>query len=126
VLQRVPEDFVVLSGDDALTLPMMAVGARGVISVASNEVPSEMARMVAAALGEDFVTARRLHRQLMPLMQVNFVEANPVPVKFAMAAMGLIDERYRLPMCAPRQDSRDKILHVLKDMALLSDAYANR
>jgi 4-hydroxy-tetrahydrodipicolinate synthase len=126
VLQRVPQSFIVLSGDDVLTLPLMAVGARGVISVASNEAPAEMAQLVAAALGEDFVTARSLHRQLMPLMQVNFVEANPVPVKFAMAAMGLIEERYRLPMCAPRQESQDKILRVLRDMSMLSTAYANR
>ena len=93
-----PPDFLVLSGDDALTLPLMAVGGRGIISVASNEIPAEMVQMVEAAERDDFAAARAIHTRLLPLMQVNFVESNPVPVKAAMAAMGLLEEVYRLPM----------------------------
>jgi 4-hydroxy-tetrahydrodipicolinate synthase len=122
VCQAVPDDFVVLSGDDAVTLPLMAVGGRGVISVASNEVPEEMVQMVDAAARGDFRTARAIHRQIMPLMQVNFIEANPVPVKAAMAAMGLLEESYRLPMCGPRPDSRERIRAVLRTLDLLKTA----
>ncbi len=122
VCQAVPDDFVVLSGDDSVTLPLMAVGGRGVISVASNEVPAEMVRMVEAAAHGDFRAARAIHRQIMPIMQVNFIEANPVPVKAAMAAMGLIEESYRLPMCPPRPESRDRIRAVLKSLDLLKTA----
>jgi 4-hydroxy-tetrahydrodipicolinate synthase len=115
----VPADFIVLSGDDAITLPLMAVGGRGVISVASNEVPREMVQMVEAAERGDFAAARTLHAALLPLMLINFVESNPIPVKAAMAAMGLLDEVYRLPMVPPRQDSRTKILSVLTAQGLL-------
>lgn len=124
ICRIVPPDFIVLSGDDALTLPVMAVGGKGVISVASNEVPAEMVQMVEAAARNDFAAARAIHHRLMPLMQVNFVEANPNPVKAAMAAMGLLEENYRLPMCSPTQASRDKILRVLRDLQLLKPAYA--
>jgi 4-hydroxy-tetrahydrodipicolinate synthase len=118
----VPADFIVFSGDDAVTLPLMAVGGRGVISVASNEVPGEMVRMVEAAQEGDFAAARRVHSRILPLMQINFIEANPVPVKAAMAAMGLLDEVYRLPMCSPKQESREKIVKVLKSLDLLKEA----
>lgn len=118
VCRAVPEEFVVLSGDDALTLPAMAVGARGVISVVSNEVPAEMVRMVELAERNDFAAARRLHAELLPLMQVNFVEPNPVPVKCALAALGLIAEVYRLPLVPPQPASREKILAVLDAMRL--------
>ncbi len=124
ILQAVPSGFIVLSGDDALTLPVMAVGGRGVISVASNEMPSEMVRMVEAAERGDFAAARTVHRRIMPLMQVNFVEANPVPVKAAMAAMGLLEEVYRLPICSPKPESMEKILNVLKSLELLKAAVA--
>jgi 4-hydroxy-tetrahydrodipicolinate synthase len=119
VCQVVPDDFVVLSGDDALTLPLMAVGGRGVVSVVSNQIPSEMVRMVAAAARGDFAAARAVHRRIFPLMQINFIESNPIPVKAAMAAMGLLEERYRLPMCPPKPESREKILAVLKSLNLL-------
>ena len=122
VCRAVPADFIVLSGDDAITLPLMAVGGRGVISVASNEVPREMSQMVEAAERGDFAAARKLHASLLPLMLVNFVESNPIPVKAAMAAMGLLDEVYRLPMVPPRQESRGKILKVLGELGLLKDA----
>jgi 4-hydroxy-tetrahydrodipicolinate synthase len=120
VCRAVPPDFVVLSGDDALTLPLMAVGGRGIVSVASNEIPAEMVQMVEAAERNDFAAARAVHARMLPLMMINFVEANPVPVKAAMAAMGLIDEIYRLPMVSPRRESREKILRVLTDLKLAS------
>ena len=113
ICATVRKDFIVLSGDDALTLPLMAVGGHGVISVASNEAPAEMTQMVELAEKGDFAAARMLHASLMPLMQVNFVEANPGPVKAAMAAMGLLEEVYRLPMVAPKPASREKILQVV-------------
>jgi 4-hydroxy-tetrahydrodipicolinate synthase len=114
-----PAGFVVLSGDDALTLPAMAVGARGVISVASNEVPGPMARMVEAFEGGDVVAAQARHRQLLPLMLANFAESNPIPVKAALAMMGLIDERYRLPMVPPRPETKSRLGQVLAALALL-------
>ena len=120
VCRVVPSDFIVLSGDDPLTLSMMAVGAKGVISVASNEMPHELAQMVEAAERNDFAAARAIHAQLLPLMQVNFTESNPIPVKAAMAAMGLIEEAYRLPLVPPRPESREKILNVLRDLQLLA------
>ena len=122
VAKAVPPEFLVLSGDDALTLPLMAVGGRGIISVASNEIPREMVQMVEAAERDDFAAARAVHARIMPLMQINFVEANPIPVKSAMAAMGLIEEIYRLPMVAPRPASKEKILKVLKELDLLKAA----
>ncbi len=120
----VPSDFIVLSGDDAITLPLMAVGGRGVISVASNEVPRQMSQMVEAAERGDFAAARKIHTTLLPLMLINFVESNPIPVKAAMAAMGLLDEAYRLPMVSPRPESRAKILNVLSEMGLLQKVSA--
>ena len=122
ICRAVPAEFIVLSGDDALTLPLMAVGGRGIISVASNEIPAEMVQMVELAARNDFAAARKLHARILPLMLVNFVEANPIPVKAAMAAMGLIEETYRLPMVPPQPPSREKILKVLKDLALLKGA----
>ncbi|MCM3878954.1 MAG: 4-hydroxy-tetrahydrodipicolinate synthase [Vicinamibacterales bacterium] len=120
ICRAVPADFIVLSGDDAITLPLMAVGGRGVISVASNEVPRGMAQMVEAAESGDFASARKLHDALLPLMLINFVESNPIPVKSAMAAMGLLEEIYRLPMVPPRRESREKILSVLSEQGLLT------
>jgi 4-hydroxy-tetrahydrodipicolinate synthase len=118
ICRAVPDTFLVLSGDDALTLPVMSVGGRGIVSVASNEVPAEMARMVELAEAGDFAGARRLHHELMPLMQVNFIESSPIPVKCAMAMMGLVEEIYRLPMVPPRPASRDRIAQVLRDLGL--------
>jgi 4-hydroxy-tetrahydrodipicolinate synthase len=118
ICAAVPDSFIVLSGDDALTLPIMAVGGRGIVSVASNEIPSEMSRMVELAEQGDFTAARQLHTALLPLMQVNFVESNPIPVKAAMAMMGLLDEHYRLPMVPPRAASRQKIAATLRSMGM--------
>ena len=118
ICRNVPPDFLVISGDDALTLPLMAIGGRGIISVASNEVPAEMAHMVETAEGGNFAGARVLHDKLLPLMQVNFIESSPGPVKFAMAAMGLCEESYRLPMVPPRPPAREKILAVMREFGL--------
>ncbi len=122
ICHDVREDFIVLSGDDAMTLPMMAVGAKGIISVISNEAPRPMVEMVEAAEQDRFRDARRIHDRLLPLMLVNFVESNPIPVKAALAEMGLITEAYRLPMVPPRPESRAKIVAVLRDLGLLVDA----
>jgi 4-hydroxy-tetrahydrodipicolinate synthase len=122
VVKAVPEGFLVLSGDDALTLPAMAVGARGVISVASNEVPAPMAGLVEAAERNDFAAAREIHARLLPLMLANFAESNPIPVKAAMAQMGLLEETYRLPMVPPRAETREKLRRVLASLSLLPAA----
>ncbi len=122
ICRAVPADFLVLSGDDALTLPVMAIGGRGIVSVASNEVPAEMARMVEMAEGGDFAGARRLHHDLLPLMLVNFIESSPIPVKSAMAMMGLLDEVYRLPMVPPQPASRERIGEVLRSLGLPAEA----
>jgi 4-hydroxy-tetrahydrodipicolinate synthase len=124
ICRAVPAQFIVLSGDDALTLPLMAIGGRGIISVASNEIPAEMSRLVEAAERGDFAAARAIHARILPLMLGNFIESNPIPVKAAMAAMGLLEERYRLPMSPPRPESRQKIANVLKELGLLKTAFA--
>jgi 4-hydroxy-tetrahydrodipicolinate synthase len=122
VCRALPPDFIVLSGDDALTLPLMAVGGHGIISVASNEIPAELVRMVEAAERNDFAEARAVHARILPLMSINFVESNPQPVKAAMAAMGLLEEVYRLPMVSPRAESKAKINAVLRELGLLKGA----
>ena len=122
VVRAVPSDFIVLSGDDALTLPLMAVGGHGIISVASNEIPGEMVKMVEAAERNDFAAARAIHARILPLMSINFVESNPQPVKAAMAAMGLLEDVFRLPMVSPRPESKEKINKVLKALGLLKGA----
>lgn len=119
ICRLLPSDFIVLSGDDAMTLPAMAVGARGLISVASNEAPAEMAGLVETAEKGDFARAREEHQRLMPLMLANFVESNPIPVKTAMAQMGLLEETFRLPMVPPRPDTRQRLEHVLAEVGLL-------
>jgi 4-hydroxy-tetrahydrodipicolinate synthase len=116
------EDFLVLSGDDPVTVAVMAIGGRGVISVASNEAPSEMAQIVELCEKGDFAAARKLHHWLLPLIQVNFVETNPIPCKAAMAAMGLIEENYRLPMVPPTAATRSKVLHILQNLKMLGAA----
>jgi 4-hydroxy-tetrahydrodipicolinate synthase len=122
VCRSVPPEFIVVSGDDVMTVPMMAVGARGVISVASNQIPAEMSQMVEAAERGDFAAARAIHERIMPLMQINFIESSPGPVKSAMATMGLLEETYRLPLVPPRPESKERINGVLKDLGLLKGA----
>ena len=116
------EDFLLLSGDDPLTVAVMAIGGRGVISVASNATPAEMVQIVELCEQGDYAAARRLHSWLLPFIQVNFVEANPIPVKAAMAAMGLLEESYRLPLVPPSAGARDKIMQVLQDLKMLGAA----
>lgn len=120
ICASLPESFIVLSGDDALTLPLLSIGGHGIISVASNEAPAQMVQMVEAAERNDWAAARVLHRALVPLMTVNFIEANPGPAKAAMAAMGLLGEHYRLPMVPPRPASREKILSVIRELTLIN------
>ncbi len=121
VIQQVPETFHVLSGDDAITLPLMALGGRGIISVASNEIPGEMTELSRLCTAGDFAGARKVQRKYLPLMEVNFVESNPIPVKAAMGLMGLLDPVFRLPMCPPKPESLAKIEGVLESLGLLAD-----
>ena len=120
VLNSVPETFLVLSGDDAVTLPVIALGGVGVISVASNEIPREMAEMTRAALNNDWHTARTLHRKYLPLMQANFIESSPLPVKAVLAMMGKIEEIYRLPLLPMRRDTRSKLQKIATDAGLIA------
>jgi len=117
-------DFSVLSGDDALTLPILSVGGVGLISVASNEIPAEMASMTRAALNNDWDTARQTYRKYFPLMQGNFFEANPMPVKAVLAMMGRIEEAYRLPMIPVRRDTRSKLQRIAAELGLVAKAAA--
>ncbi len=119
VCNIVPESFLVFSGDDAVTLPVMALGGVGVISVASNEIPREMAEMTRAVLNNDWSKARNIHRKYLPLMQANFIESNPMPVKAVLAMMGKIEEVYRLPMLPMRRDTRSKLQKIASDAGLL-------
>jgi 4-hydroxy-tetrahydrodipicolinate synthase len=119
VVQQLPQKFVVLSGDDAITIPVIALGGRGVISVASNEIPAEMTELTRLARTGDFAAARAMQRLWLPLMDINFIEANPQPVKAAMAMMGLLEPVWRLPMTAPSEASRGRIEAVLRSSGLL-------
>ena len=118
VIHEVPPAFTVLSGDDAITIPLMALGGRGVISVVSNQIPREMTQLAQACLRGDYDAARAIQRRYLPLMNVNFVESNPIPVKAAMAVMGLLEPVWRLPMCAPAPASLAKIEKVLDAVGL--------
>lgn len=119
VCNSVPDGFAVLSGDDSVTVPLMALGGAGVISVVSNEIPGEMARLCDHALADDFVAARAVHRRYLPLMEANFCETSPGPVKVAMEAMGLLDEAvYRLPMTRPSAASCAIVTGVLESLGL--------
>ena len=127
VIQQVPEEFLVLSGDDALTLPLVAMGGRGIISVASNEIPAEMAQLARLCLAGNFAEARAMQRKWLPLLEVNFIETNPTPVKAAMAEMGLLEPVFRLPLVPPRTENLAKIRTVLESLALLERSHvANR
>jgi 4-hydroxy-tetrahydrodipicolinate synthase len=118
VIQEVPTSFTVLSGDDAITIPLIALGGRGIISVVSNEIPAEMTQLAQACLRGDYDAARSIQRKFLPLMNVNFVESNPIPVKAAMASMGLLEPVWRLPMCPPAPASLAKIEKVLETVGL--------
>jgi len=120
VLHAVPENFLVFSGDDAITLPVIALGGVGIISVASNEIPAEMAALTRAALNNDWTTARSIHRKYLPLMQANFIESNPLPVKAVLAMMGRIEEVYRLPLLPMRRDTRSKLQKIATEVGLIT------
>jgi len=115
----VPNEFTILSGDDAITLPLFALGGRGVISVAANEIPAEMAQLCRHGLRGEFDQARSIHRKYLPLMEINFVESNPIPVKAALALMGLLAPVWRLPMVPPRVENRMRIHTVLDSLELV-------
>jgi 4-hydroxy-tetrahydrodipicolinate synthase len=119
VCNLVPENFVVLSGDDAVTLPVISLGGVGVISVASNEIPHEMAAMTKAALNNDWGAARNLQRKYLALMQANFIESSPLPVKAVLAMMGKIEEVYRLPLLPMRRDTRSKLQKIVMEVGLI-------
>ncbi len=126
VLDIVPDDFVVLSGDDGITIPLMSLGGRGLISVASNEIPAEMTRITQLCLAGDFVSAREIHRKYFRLLEANFIETNPGPVKAAMGLMGLLDPHFRLPMVPPKPENLEKIRGALEAVGLVQKVYAAR
>jgi len=119
IIRGLPYGFAVLSGDDAITLPLIALGAEGIISVVSNEVPDQMSRMAELALKGDWAGARELHYKLLPLMEANFIESNPGPVKAAMALMGLLEEQLRLPLVPVQEKTRARLREVLQGLGLL-------
>jgi 4-hydroxy-tetrahydrodipicolinate synthase len=119
ILRERPEGFRVLSGDDAVTLPLLALGADGVVSVVSNETPALMSELVNLALVGDWERARAMHYRLLPLMEVNFIESSPGPVKAALAMMGLIEENFRLPLVPVSEQSRERVREVLNHLGLM-------
>jgi len=126
ILNLVSKDFLVLSGDDSLTLPLISLGGRGLISVASNEIPAEMTRLVQSALSGDFAEARRLHFQYLALMDINFVESNPIPVKSALAEMGLLQPVWRLPLVSPKPENLARIRAVLESLNFIERVHVAR
>jgi 4-hydroxy-tetrahydrodipicolinate synthase len=120
VIHQVPDDFAVLSGDDSITLPLIALGGRGVISVASNQIPAQMTELTRHCLQGDFAAARAMYKKYLPLMEINFVESNPIPVKAAMGLMGLLAPVWRLPMVPPKPENLQKIEKVLDAVGLLA------
>jgi 4-hydroxy-tetrahydrodipicolinate synthase len=124
ILRERPANFCVLSGDDAVTLPLIALGAEGIVSVASNEIPDLMSRMTELALEGNWTEARALHYRILPLMEVNFIESSPGPVKAAMAMMGLLEENFRLPLVPIQQKSRERVREVIAELGLLASVPA--
>ncbi len=124
VFNHVPDNFLVFSGDDAITLPVISLGGVGIISVASNAIPKEMSELTNAALKNDWETARKIHRKYLPLMQANFIESNPMPVKAVVAMMGRIEEVYRLPMVPVKPETRARLRQVAIDVGLLKSSPA--
>ena len=124
ILRSRPPEFRVLSGDDAITLPLIAAGGDGVVSVVSNQVPGIMSRMTNAALSGDFAKARELHYEILPLMNANFIESNPIPVKAVLAMMGMIGENYRLPMVPMSPGNRAQIQKIAEALGLVQPVVA--
>lgn len=125
ILRGRPQGFAVLSGDDAVTLPLIALGAEGIVSVCSNEAPDLMSEMTELALAGKWDEARALHYRLLPLMEINFIESSPGPAKAAMAMMGLLDENYRLPLVPISEKSRTRVREVISDLGLLKEIHAS-
>ena len=121
ILRDRPDGFRVLSGDDSFTFPLLALGAEGLISVAANEAPALMSQMINLALEGNWTEARALHYRLLPLMEVNFIESSPGPVKAALAMMGLIEESYRLPLVPISEQSKTKVRAVIAELGLLKE-----
>ena len=119
VAHTMPDRFDILSGDDAITIPLIALGGRGIVSVVSNEIPAEMTRLTHLAMEGDFAAARAIQRAWMPLMEMNFIESNPIPLKTAMALMGLLQPVWRLPMTPPSPQTRAQVMVVLQSLGLL-------
>jgi 4-hydroxy-tetrahydrodipicolinate synthase len=119
VVARCPDDFLVLSGDDALTLPILAVGGRGVISVTSNIVPAEMLEMVRAHQAGDVARARAIHQKLLPLFDILFAETNPIPIKAAVDELGRCSDEIRLPLTEITPPNRERLKVVLKELGIL-------
>src|SRR5262245_21447840 len=124
ILRERPANFAVLSGDEAVTLPLIALGAEGIVSVASNEVPHLMSRMTELALDGKWDEARELHYRLLPLMEVNFIESSPGPVKAAMAMMGLLEENFRRPLVPITEKSRARVREVLSELGVMETSHA--
>lgn len=125
VFNHVPDSFLVFSGDDAVTLPVISLGGVGIVSVASNEIPKEMSDLTRAALNNDWKTARQIHRKFLPLMQANFIESNPMPVKTVLAMMGRIEEVFRLPMVPMKRETRNKLHQIAAEVGLLDAVTAS-
>ncbi|HEX7530411.1 MAG TPA: 4-hydroxy-tetrahydrodipicolinate synthase, partial [Pyrinomonadaceae bacterium] len=121
ILRDRPANFCVLSGDDSVTLPLIALGAEGIVSVASNEIPDLMSRMTELALDGNWTEARALHYRILPLMEINFIESSPGPVKAAMAMMGLLEENFRLPLVPIQEKSRARIREVIAELGLIKE-----
>ena len=119
VIMELPKNFAVLSGDDNMTLPLMALGGKGVISVASNIIPKEMHELVGCALNGQFEKAREIHYKLLPLFKGIFLETNPIPIKAALAMKGMIIESYRLPMCGMKSENKEKLRQILKNLKII-------
>jgi 4-hydroxy-tetrahydrodipicolinate synthase len=119
ILRDAPPEFEVLSGDDAVTLPLMALGAKGVISVVANQVPGAMHNLVAAAASGDFAKARAMHNRLLRLMNLNFIEPSPGPVKSSLALLGLCEESFRLPLVPPTEETRARLKEAMVELGLL-------
>ncbi len=119
IIRDRPEGFLVLSGDDCLALPLMSLGSEGVVSVAANQVPGLLKQMVSAVFAENWEKAREIHFRLFPLMEMNFIESNPIPVKTSLAMMGLLKDNFRLPMTRATEKTREKLSEILKDLELI-------
>jgi 4-hydroxy-tetrahydrodipicolinate synthase len=124
IASQAPDGFSVLSGDDAIAVPVIALGGHGVISVVANEIPAEMAELIHACLGGNFIRARELQNKYLPLMEMNFIESNPGPAKAAMAEMGLLEPVWRLPLVPPKIENLEKIRHVLESTGLVGKVHA--